>query len=455
MSLALTVRERTLRQRLFSERPEDWVWVPGVRRSHTFFERRWKLFQPVALLGLALGALVAVATFWRWAAVGTLSLATLAWVMRARAKRSAECLEMEWDAPTAVPERGSVNLTLTLKNRGALPIHAVGATVAFEGTEGPRARVRVDEVPAGDETKVQVQFKADGGMGSHWAGPWTLEISDPLGLWEFEATDGRRKRIDVLPEPLVGGPEELPPSLDSVQPGENESPRLGDSQVFAGLREYRAGDSIRRIHWRRSVRVGELLVKEFERAISTEVTLFLDMDGRRHAGRGARSTWECAKDFAAALVRSLCARGVRVRVVSQGLTTAFGTGRSHEDALLKGIAQLRPARVEGDPALTAEIPYGSSVFWVTPAQGGDDATVTRQLASLRASGSQVTAILISVGGFLEGEEPIRALGASVIQVQRESTRALARWSGALVRASVECVVLEKGQSPAKVWEGLQ
>jgi len=25
----------------------------------------------------------------------------------------------------------------------------------------------------------------------------------------------------------------------------------------------------------------------------------------------------------------------------------------------------------------------------------------------------------------------------------------------LVRASVECVVLEKGQSPAKVWEGLQ
>ena len=38
---------------------------------------------------------------------------------------------------------------------------------------------------------------------------------------------------------------------------------VGEMEEFVALREYRRGDSLRRVHWRSTARLGELVVKEF------------------------------------------------------------------------------------------------------------------------------------------------------------------------------------------------
>ena len=96
--------------------------------------------------------------------------------------------------------------------------------------------------------------------GSILAKGWVLESSDPLGFFRF-----RRKGVDgeiglVLPRfmSMTARPQarELEASVSA--------PRAGSGMELFGVREYRAGDPLRRIHWRSSARLGELVVREYE-----------------------------------------------------------------------------------------------------------------------------------------------------------------------------------------------
>jgi uncharacterized protein (DUF58 family) len=89
---------------------------------------------------------------------------------------------------------------------------------------------------------------------------WTIMSSDPLGL--FVGRKGQPDGEAALVLPLFT-------SLSDVrQVHELEAaaaaPRAGSGTELFGVREYRPGDSLRRIHWRSSARHGELIVREFE-----------------------------------------------------------------------------------------------------------------------------------------------------------------------------------------------
>ncbi len=52
--------------------------------------------------------------------------------------------------------------------------------------------------------------------------------------------------------------------------------RKGSGTEFFGLREYRPGDSYRSIYWKKTAALGKLVVKEFEKLISTKTLLLID-----------------------------------------------------------------------------------------------------------------------------------------------------------------------------------
>src|SRR5205823_4067005 len=54
------------------------------------------------------------------------------------------------------------------------------------------------------------------------------------------------------------------------------APRAGAGSELFGVREYRRGDSLRRIHWRSSARRGELVAREYEPPGLHLLGLFLD-----------------------------------------------------------------------------------------------------------------------------------------------------------------------------------
>ncbi len=54
----------------------------------------------------------------------------------------------------------------------------------------------------------------------------------------------------------------------------------------ASTREYRHGDDLRKVHWRSTARVGELMVRREEQPHQSRATLLLDTRSRAHRGEG-------------------------------------------------------------------------------------------------------------------------------------------------------------------------
>ena len=130
------------------------------------------------------------------------------------------------------------------------------------------------------------------------ASGWSIGTSDPLGFYV-----SRRRWPDA--EVAVVYPRFA--SLAHRRPvRELETaaavPRAGSGTEPFGIREYRPGDSLRRIHWRSSARRSELVVREFEPPGVQTVTIAVDPDPptREMADQIARiaasEAWDCLRE---------------------------------------------------------------------------------------------------------------------------------------------------------------
>jgi uncharacterized protein (DUF58 family) len=96
----------------------------------------------------------------------------------------------------------------------------------------------------------------------------------PLGLFRAWSYVDLRQRCLVYPRPELAGP---PPMVG--EGGADGARRGRGSDDFASVREYRAGDSLRRVHWKALAREQGLLTKEFEGGGSRELWLDWDQTG--------------------------------------------------------------------------------------------------------------------------------------------------------------------------------
>jgi uncharacterized protein (DUF58 family) len=109
----------------------------------------------------------------------------------------------------------------------------------------------------------------------HIQGAW-LGRPDPLGLvrglHRFSAPDS----VMILPQrhPVAAG--KLPGMTQYQQGGVNFAAGIGESEEFVGVREYRRGDSLRRVHWRVSARLGRPVVREYQDEYFVRHALVLD-----------------------------------------------------------------------------------------------------------------------------------------------------------------------------------
>lgn len=130
------------------------------------------------------------------------------------------------------------------------------------------------------------------------AADWQLATGDPLGLFR-----GFRR----LPDVEVG--LVMPKFASLAQRREAReveagvaAPRAGSGNELFGIREYRPGDSRRRIHWRSSARHGELVVREYEPPGVQTLAILVDPDPptREIADQVARiaasESWDCVRE---------------------------------------------------------------------------------------------------------------------------------------------------------------
>lgn len=196
-------------------------------------------------------------------------------------------------------------------------------------------------------------------------GPLVVLRRDPFGLARCEYSLGPAGRLVVTPRVDPLSEDELETfggDGSELQVLRRTSPEA--DELIA--REYRAGDPMRRVHWRATARFGELMVRQEEQRSNPEAWIVFDTRRRaqaeaRHpsAREAADAEFERAVGLIAALGARLIDLGYRVSVLETGtaqLVHSRGAVRSGlrgsaapayeepggERALLVGLAGVHP-----------------------------------------------------------------------------------------------------------------
>jgi uncharacterized protein (DUF58 family) len=107
------------------------------------------------------------------------------------------------------------------------------------------------------------------------AGPMLISCGAPFGFL-------RSTRVVEVSSPAMALPRWVDlRSFPILEPASypsdvlHERARMGAGEEFLGVRDYRAGDSPRSVHWRSSARAGHLMVREYEELPSARVAIVL------------------------------------------------------------------------------------------------------------------------------------------------------------------------------------
>ncbi len=195
-------------------------------------------------------------------------------------------------------------------------------------------------------------------------GPTVVEAAGPFGLMRRFLLDRQASFITVLPRTVEIG-KGWPLGHRPIHEVPRRRSLFEDPSRFQGIREYRRGDSLRRVHWRATARSGRLQVKLFEPAVLEGMLVVVDMARdvhpatRRAKGAQTEHREELTVTAAASLVEFVIAGGQSVALLSNGADAAErypedwqgGTFRRLEEALEtsdagRKITGFRPVEVE-------------------------------------------------------------------------------------------------------------
>lgn len=183
--------------------------------------------------------------------------------------------------------------------------------------------------------------------GDHELGPVRLQCRDPLGLFARERPLPCPGRLLVFPR--WERVERLPLSSTarSYLVGLDRSTVEGTGQEFFAVREYRHGDSLRRVHWRSTARRGQMMVRQYENETRPSVVLHIDTHPVECDGRSSAGSLDRAAAVAASLALHVLEAGSRVTCGAAGQEprwlVAHGI-QAQRDLVLQYLTRLTPCR---------------------------------------------------------------------------------------------------------------
>lgn len=263
--------------------------------------------------------------------------------------------------------------------------------------------------------------------GQYHLGPWTLEASDPFGLFLVRIHYPQQTDIIIHPPVHTNLPIQLPAGESSGR--ERSRQRALHATVNAAtVRTYQPHDPLRWIHWKASARRGHLMVRQFDLDATGDVWLLPDLDSAAQLGIEMDGTEEHLIILAASLV------GQALRVNRKVGLAAYGsrphlipptTGQGQQWRLLRALAlaeadsSIKLAAALHD--LTRVIQRGASLLVLTPTGQADWLPALLPLAQ---KGVQTQIVLLdrpSFGGEERSEglqDAVRALGFSCHRLYR-------------------------------------
>lgn len=248
-----------------------------------------------------------------------------------------------------------------------------------------------------------------------------VDGSDPLGLFFFDADLPCVSELVVHPTPLAGFERGAWGGGPVGVRERDGAARRGDGLEFHGVRDYRPGDSPRRVHWRTSAKRGRLAVVEFEKAFRQDLLVAIDLGPECAVGSGRETPLEHAIKAAATLVdRTLSQGGGVVLATAQG-SARIQSGRADTEVqrfrLFDLLARLRPGNDSLADVLRG-LPMENDTDWVVLTSRGDDA-VSAVIADRVRGGQRVRVMFFEPASFGGVPSPSPAVrGAELVVFDR-------------------------------------
>lgn len=322
---------------------------------------------------------------------------------------------------------GEVQLQITNLSRSRS-----GTLLLFDAVPGalgrPVTRV-LERVEAGGSRTTTYPLDATQ-RGRYELGPLSITAVDPFGLVRLTRTF--RTTTPVLVVPQVEDLAEAVIAADHRGRGDGVAVALaarGDDDVVP--REYRHGDDLRRIHWRASARLDELMVRREEVPWTNRATVLIDLRQPRHGGDGPTSSLERALSAGASAAVHLLRHGwgVRVATTDGRVLVSAANGPVGEAEVLTALAL-----VDASPAVDITAPALRDDLVI--AAVASDARVAAALGgrAARSSGQMGIALVIDTASWFAPESLDASQTCAALQAAGWQAAAVSGRAGAIAGA---------------------
>jgi len=240
-------------------------------------------------------------------------------------------------------------------------------------------------------------------------GPLSVSCGDLFGIARAESVEADITYLTAYPKVLPLPPVRLPSNrpLGDVRASRQMQE---DAARLVGVRGYRPGDSLAKIHWKATARSGTLTAKIFEHSSAIEVAVVLNMNVEDYPEGGAEIELACTA--AASVITALLLERDTVSLQSNGNDAAARHDKSRPGpvqvkaerdsaqlpAFLSQIARLEPSREWPLPFYLTEIhsrlPWTSTLLLVTHRLSEEAAAA---LDGLKRSGFALALIVVGEG----------------------------------------------------------
>ncbi|MCL4868886.1 MAG: DUF58 domain-containing protein [Anaerolineae bacterium] len=255
--------------------------------------------------------------------------------------------------------------------------------------------------------------------GQYHLGPWTLQTSDPFGLFLVQVHYPQQTEIIINPPIHTNLPVQLPAGSSSGRE-RSRQPSWQATVNAATVRPYQPHDPWRWLHWKSSAHRGELMVRQFDQDVSGDLWLLPDLDTAAQLGTELEGTEEHLIILTTALAVQALQHNRKVGLTLYGarphiIPPSFGQGQQW-----KILRSLALAQADGEVGLAAAlhdltriIRRGAALLILTPT--GNTAWLSA-LLPLAQKGIQAQIILLdrpSFGGTERSEglrQAVRLLG---------------------------------------------
>ncbi len=171
----------------------------------------------------------------------------------------------------------------------------------------------------------------------------TVIRPDAFGLFNACVTNYLPQSLLVLPKLYNLPPIKLPGLRRYQSGGVALASSVGDSEEFRSLREYRPGDSLRKIHWKSWAKVGKPIVKEEQDEFFVRHALILDTFQSQKYSEISEEAVAIAASLACEVQTQESLLDLMF-VGQEAYCFTFGRGLSHTDKMLEIIASVVACR---------------------------------------------------------------------------------------------------------------